>query len=149
MERLSVTARSIAFHAPQSHERKKCILPKPALVLLGLKSFQDVTNLFLAQLGFERHKQIRLAEVAVVFRNFVLKYQMIPKRVPGQFRHQAMVLMRVVAVVSQNEVRRRGLQFLKSCLHVPADKRHEGVLKLLQQKALERGTFYKKRGRPP
>jgi len=31
---------------------------------------------------------------------------MIPKRVPGQFRQQAMVLLRVVAVVSENKVRR-------------------------------------------
>ena len=105
MERLGVTARSVAFHAPQSHEREKCILPKPVLVLLGLKRFQDVPNLLLAQLGFERHEQIRLAEVAVVFRNFVLKYEMIPKRVPGQFRQQAMVLVRVVAIVSENKIR--------------------------------------------
>ena len=55
------------------------------------------------------HEQIGLSEVAVVFRDFVFQNQFAPKSIPGQIGNQAMVLVPVIAVVSQDDVRRKTL----------------------------------------
>ena len=82
-----MAAGSDALHAPQAHKSQKRLLTEPALCALGIKGFHDVTDLFFIKLLIERYKQAWLAQVSVIFRNFVLEYQVVPKRIPGQFRN--------------------------------------------------------------
>src|SRR5208283_3201623 len=64
---------------------------------------------------------------------------MIPKRIPRQFRYQAVVLMRVLAVVSEDEIGRNSLQLLENRFHLGAYKGHESVSKGLEQWASQSG----------
>src|SRR5579864_7404767 len=80
---------------------------------------------------------MRLSDVAVVLGNLVLQNQVVAKRVPRHFRYQAMVLMRIPTIVSENDVGRDRLQLLKHPLDVDACERHESVIKRLQQRALQ------------
>ena len=104
-----VSARGIAFHTAQSHQRLKRFGLKPTLSTLRLESIHDVSNFLLAHIGLKRHEDTRLSHVAVIFGDLVFENQMIPKRIPGQFRQEAMILVGIPAVVSKNEVRRNRL----------------------------------------
>ena len=74
---------------------------------LGLEDFQDVPESSFDRLARSRWtKKIGLAEVAVIFRDFVFQNQFAAKGVPGEIGNQAMVLVPVVAIMSQDDVRR-------------------------------------------
>src|SRR5437899_7635297 len=133
VECFGITAGSIAFHSPQSHEREKCLRLKPALRALGLERIHEVTNLLLADFVPDWHEQVRLSQVTVILRNFILQNEMIAKCVPGQFRNQAMVLVGIFAVVGKDKVRGNRLQLFEDRFDFRTDKRHESVLKFLQQ----------------
>ena len=53
----------------------------------------------------KRHEQVRIAEIAVVFRDLVLPHEMVAKGVQGEFRQRAMILVQIVAAMGQNERR--------------------------------------------
>ena len=55
----------------------------------------------------ERDEAVGRAEIAVEFRDLVFENPVIPKRVPGQVREQAVILMAVVPVVGQHQIGRR------------------------------------------
>src|SRR4029077_3677234 len=110
-----------------------CLLLEPALCVLGLKGIHEVTHLLLVHLWRERHEHAWLSQVAVVFRDLVLQNQVIPKRIPGQFRDQAVVLMRISAVMSEDHVRGdRLLQLFENRFDLSTYKRHEAVGESLQ-----------------
>ena len=73
--------------------------------MLGLERIHDVADFLLTHFQLERHEHARLSQVTVVFRNLILQNQMVPKGIPGQFRDKAMVLMGVLAIVSEDKVR--------------------------------------------
>lgn len=53
---------------------------------------------------------------------------MVPKRVPGQIRDQPMVLMRILAIVGEDEIGRNPLlQFLEDRFDIGSNKRHKTV----------------------
>src|SRR6516164_11473624 len=83
VESLGVTAGSIAFHAAQPHEGEKGLRFEPALRVLRLEGFHKVMDLLLVYCCRQRHKQIWLPQVSVVFRDLILQYQVISKRIPG------------------------------------------------------------------
>src|SRR5262249_33792948 len=108
-----------------------------ALAVLGLKGIHEITNLLLVHLWWERYEHAWLSQVSVVFWDLVLQNQVIPKGIPGQFRNQAVVLMRISAVMSKNHVwRDRLLQFFENCFDLGTYKRHEAVGEGLQQWSL-------------
>src|SRR5438309_258165 len=86
-------------------ESQKCLRLKPALGALGLECVCEVTNFLLTHFVPDWHEQVRLSQVTIILRNFILQNEMVSKCVPGQFRNQAMVLVGIVAVVSKNQIR--------------------------------------------
>src|SRR5580704_995184 len=79
VEGLGVTARRIAFHPSQPHQRKECVSFKPPFAVLRLKRFYDVPDLGLASLILKWHEHPRLSHVSVVFRDLVFQNQMVAK----------------------------------------------------------------------
>src|SRR2546422_11228082 len=81
--------------------------------------------------GFvERHVVVRRPQVAVVFRHFVLENEMVPERVPGELRDEAMILMAVPSIVGEDHIRRGLLlQRFEVLLDLGADIREESVAK--------------------
>ena len=53
----------------------------------------------------ERHKDIRPPEIAVIFRNLVAQHEMITKHLIRDFGNKPVVLMSVIGMVCQHEVR--------------------------------------------
>src|SRR5262249_20334699 len=100
VEGLGVTAGSVALHPSQSHQREECALAKPRFGVLGREGIHDITDLLVVHVRLEWHEQARPAHVAVVFRNLVFEDEMISKCVPGEFRDQPVVLMRIAVPVS-------------------------------------------------
>src|SRR6266853_923929 len=101
-ESLGITAESVAFHTPQSHEREKCLRLKPLLGALGLEGVHDQVDLFFADFGGERHENARLPHVAIIFGNFVFQNHMVAKSIPGQFCQHAVVLVSIVAIMGED-----------------------------------------------
>src|SRR5207245_10489874 len=60
-------------HAPQAHQRKEGLLLKPALGSLRLKRFHQVMHFILVLFRLQWNKQVWLAHVAIVFRDFVFE----------------------------------------------------------------------------
>jgi hypothetical protein len=81
------------------------------LVPLRLEGVHDRADFFSGEFHFKRNKHARLAEISVIFGNLVLQNQVIPECVPGRFGYESMILMRVVAVMRENQIRRELLQF--------------------------------------
>src|SRR5260370_7863057 len=73
---LGVTARGVAFHPSQPHERKESFLLKPAFAALRSEDLHNVTDLVLASFLVEWNEHGRLSQIAIVFRDFILQYQM-------------------------------------------------------------------------
>src|SRR5713101_8865328 len=70
---------------------------------------------------------------------------MVPESIPGQLRYQAVVLMRVLAIVGENKVRGECLlQLFEDRLHVRPNKGHEPVWKFLHYCPLQAGGAGKK-----
>ena len=128
MESLGVAAPGNAFHSPQAHESKKCFLLEPTLCVLRLESIHDVTDLLLVNFLLERHEEVRLSQVSVVFRNLVFHDEVIAKRVPGQLANDPMILMQIVTVMCQDQVRNKFfLQFLKLRLNSRMKRREKAI----------------------
>ena len=72
-----------------------------------------------------RHEEIRRTVVTIVFRNLVFEHDMIAKGVPRQIGKDTMVLMPVLAVVREHNVRMKRFQRLEEALDRLALKRKE------------------------
>src|SRR5436190_529495 len=101
---LGKTAGRGAFNSAQSHQRAERVGRKPVLVSLALEVAQQRGDFALGDFAGHRHVNIRSAEVAVVFWNFVLEHEMTPERVPGEIRQHAMILVSIVAKMRQDEI---------------------------------------------
>jgi hypothetical protein len=67
-------------------------------------------------------EEVRSAEIPIVFRNFIFENEMVPERIPGEFRNQAMILMQVQTLMREDEVGRDlCLQRLEEGFDVSAD----------------------------
>src|SRR6267142_1397383 len=105
------------LHATQPHQALERVFVEPRLRALRAIAGQQVTNLCPDMLRAQLHISIRRCEIAIPFRNLILQYQVIAKRVPGQLADEAVVLMSVVAPVSEHQVRpRRTLERLEALL---------------------------------
>ena len=77
----------------------------PFFFLCGNRNAKaELCDFRFAEFAFKRHKDVWSAQVAIVFRDFVLEDEMISKRVPGQFREQPVILVRIVAGVGKDQV---------------------------------------------
>ena len=80
----------------------------------------------------EVDEEVRRAQVAVVLRDLVLEDQMVAKRVPGQLRDEAMILVQIAAPVREDQVRGDlALEALEVLLDLGAVVREEAVAERL------------------
>ena len=81
-------------------------------------------DLAIERRGGEDAEEIWRSEIAVVLRDLVLEDEVIAPRVPGELRNEAVILMPIVAVVSEDEVGREvALQRLELVFHGRARER--------------------------
>jgi hypothetical protein len=104
VKRLGVSPVGVAFDSAESKHRKERVLGEPAFASLAPEVLHQVTHLLLADRIVQLHEEVWDSKVSVVLDYFVLENRMVPKRVPGQFRHEAMILMQVISVMGKYEV---------------------------------------------
>jgi hypothetical protein len=90
----------------------------------------------------QSYEKSRIAEVAVVFRNFVLEHEVITEGVVGEFGHQSVVLMSVALPMSQDD-RRIEIAFdrLEAILDLGSLKREVPVAEIQHLDLLFRNVF--------
>src|SRR5262245_21672728 len=103
VERFRIIVGRVALHTPHAHERAKQIFREPSLLPLAREAGEDGLDLTPAQPLVERDEEVRNTEIAVVLGYLVLQNEVISERVPGQLRDQAVVLVEIVAMVSQDQ----------------------------------------------
>src|SRR5438093_1922182 len=104
VERLGVAP--LRLDPAQPQERRERVRGEPVVVLLRLETVHEDPDLLLAGRLVELNEEIGVADVAVVLHDFVLEDQVIPVRIPRQLGHQAMVLVELVAIRREDDVRR-------------------------------------------
>ena len=83
----------------------KCLIRKPASSSLARKVVGDGFDLPLELCLRQWYEEIRIAEITVVFRNFVFEHEVIAKGVESKLGQQSMVLMSVALPMGQDERR--------------------------------------------
>src|SRR5260221_13492676 len=105
------------FDSPDPMHRLESVAGKPVSGRLGLKVLHQQFDFTCTELLRDWHEHIGLAKVAIVLKYFVFKNQMISERVPSQVRQDPMVLMAVIAVMGEDNIRIEfRLNFLKPFL---------------------------------
>src|SRR5215831_4310316 len=112
------------------------------LVRLARKMPLEQLELFLDELGGERHEDVRTPKIAVDLRDLVFQDQVIAERVPGQLAGKAVILMEVVAGVSEDDLRVDApLEPLEDLLDLPADIRQKAVPELMDLDTRDSGVL--------
>jgi len=112
------------------------------LILLRLEALHQVLYFSVAGLPAQRNKEIGPAKIAVVLWNLVLEDQMASPSIPSQFIDHPMILVQVVAGVSQNQIRRTVfLQGLEILLYLQALEWEEASSEIRNLNILFRRTF--------
>jgi len=97
--------RRIRFDAPETLQSQEGILGKPLLGALGSKRLADISGFSFTSLAIQTHEEIWRAEIAIIFRDFVLQDEVVAKRIPSQFTDHSVILVKVIAVMGQNQIR--------------------------------------------
>src|SRR6185503_2237191 len=98
----------VALDAANAHQAVERVRSKPGSRRLRSKVLQDQFHLAIGHSARQRNEQIRSTEIAFVLGNFVLEHQVIPEGVPRQLGDQPVVLVNVVPVVGEYDVRLHG-----------------------------------------
>src|SRR5215831_9070807 len=133
MERFGMVALGVAFHASKTEDRPKEVLGEPTLADLAREAREKRFDFAAADRFVERHENVRGTEVPVVFRDLVFEDEVIPERVPRELGDQPMILVKVVPIMSEYEIRGHGtLEVLERLLDQPPLIRQEAVSELLR-----------------
>ncbi len=73
------------FDASYSHDRLERFAHEPRFFLLRREVTHQQIDFLLSEFGRQGDKNIGIAQVSLILRDFVLKYQMLAKRIPGYF----------------------------------------------------------------
>jgi hypothetical protein len=119
------------FHSSQPEDGPKHVFRKPVLVSLGLETFKYVSDFEPADLFVEVYEQIRLAQIAIILRDFVFQDKVLPEGVPGQVGKQSVILVPVVAAMGEDDVGAEPLfQILEVFLDFSRNVRKKTVAKM-------------------
>src|SRR5271165_3543243 len=131
IEGLGISCRRVGFHPAEPQDRKKGLFVEPLLLALRVEAVDDDLDLAGAGRFFQRNEEVGGTQVTVVLRDLVLQDQVVAKRIPGEVGDQAVVLVPVVAVVSEDEVGAElPLQGLELVLDLAAQEREEAIAEI-------------------
>src|SRR5512132_589415 len=106
VEAFGQSRRRIRLQATKTQRRHEQISCEPALAALTPVTGKNDVDLPLADRFRQRREQPGRSEVTVVFRNLVFQDEVVAERVPGQLRNRAVVLVQVLPVMREHEVRK-------------------------------------------
>ena len=130
-EAFRVALRGAAFHPSQSGQPHKHFFVEPMFRSLGPKMCHKEASLALQDLRRQWHVQVRLIQIAVPFGNLIFEDQVIAECVPSMPGDLAMILVRIVAAMRENEVRiYLVLEVLEPPFNLAALRGKEAILEL-------------------
>jgi hypothetical protein len=100
-----IFSRGAGLHSPQPQKGPKGIFREPVFLYLSFENLEDMLNLPAAHRLGQLHKKVGLSQITIIFWNFVFQNEFASKGIPGQIGDQTMVLVPIVAIMSQNDVR--------------------------------------------
>src|SRR5581483_4493698 len=103
VEGLGMAGGRIAADAAQPHHGEEGFRGKPAVAALAWEMLEQAAHLLSGDVLAQRHEEVGVAEVAVIFRHLVLPDQVIAEGAVGELGRNAMVLMKIAAVMRQDE----------------------------------------------
>src|SRR5437867_4777452 len=95
----------VRFQSPQAQSRNEGILGKPVLMFLACETLNDILNFFTTDRIVQMNEKIGRPNIPIVLDDFVFQDKVIPECVPSQLRYEAVVLMKVVPIMRQDEIR--------------------------------------------
>src|SRR5262245_18998872 len=104
MKRFRVAARRTALQPPKTKHRQECLTREPVSPFLRAIDLQECVHFRTSLLCVHRDIDVRLSETAIPFRNLVLEHYLIPESIPDDLVDDAMILMPVVALVTQDQI---------------------------------------------
>ena len=111
--------RSVRFEPAQPQNRKESILGKPVFMFLACETLNDILNFFATDRITQMNEKIGRPGISIVLDDFVFQDEMIPECVPSQLGYKAVVLMEVLAMMCQDEIRRGfSLQFFEEIFYL-------------------------------
>ena len=97
---------------------------------LTLEQPDDELRFASSELLRHRDEDVRSGQIAVVFRDLVFENEVIPPGVPGQLADESMILMEIMPIVREDDVRvDESLQVLEDVLDLATEVREEAVSK--------------------
>ena len=72
------------------------------LVALGLEESVELFGFAVASFFVQADVKVRASQIAVILRDFVFEDNMVTKCVPGEVGEDAMILMTIIAVMSED-----------------------------------------------
>src|SRR4029453_6685298 len=137
VEAFSVLPGCFRLDSSNSQKRQECVRGEPVFLPLGLEAVHYHADLFLADGIVEMNEEIGTSQIAVVFQDFIFQDELIPVGVPRQLGDQAMVLMEIVAVVGEDEIRGDPFfQLFEEALYLVSEVREEACLEIPDQNLL-------------
>src|SRR4029434_6486030 len=132
VEGFGMAAGCVALHSTHAQEGPEEILREPALAGLAWEAGKDHLDFPPTERVVERYEDIRRPEVAVVLGDLVFENELVSEGVPRELGDQPVVLMEVVAVVGEHEVRgSRTLELLEGLLDSRPVVRQEPITEFL------------------
>src|SRR5262245_55457272 len=95
----------MAFDSPNAHEAVKGIRSKPRSRRLRRKVPEQELHLTVGLCTPQRDVKVRISEITLVLRNFVLEDEVVSERVPLELGYDAMVLVEILGTVREDQVR--------------------------------------------
>src|SRR5438094_6955646 len=96
--------RCVRFEPAQPQNRKESILGKPVFMFLACETLNDILNFFATDRITQMNEKIGRPDISIVLDDFVFQDEVSPECVPSQLRYKAVVLMKVVPIISQDEI---------------------------------------------
>ena len=108
MKAFSKASGRVRFDAAQTEQPEKEVFGKPLLAPLRSEKAHQRPDLAFGHGFGERHEEIRLAQVRIIFGNFVFHDEVITESIPGKLAKKPMILMKIMAKVGKDEVGNKG-----------------------------------------
>ena len=122
--------RCVRFEPAQPQNRKESILGKPVFMFLACETLDDILNFFATDRITQMNEKIGRPDISIVLDDFVFQDEVIPECVPSQLRYKAVVLMEVLAIMCQDEIRRGfSLQFFEEIFYLSPNVGEKSISK--------------------
>jgi len=105
VECLGITPTHIRLDSTNPEEGPKGFFSEPRPFPLAGETIENLLNLSLGGCFIQADEKVGRTQVTIVLRDLILQNEMVSERVPGELGDQAMILVQVHPIVSEDQIR--------------------------------------------